>query len=396
MISFEEAYETIQVHTKDFGTEEIPLYHGIGRVLREDWLADRDMPPFDRVSMDGIAVNYAGVQSLEKIKIEAVIAAGDAQATLSNTSHCVEIMTGAMLPIGADTVIRYEDLSIENGFAKINTSYSAHQNVHARAKDRQQGELLVPSGSLLSASEIGVAASIGKSEIQVAKQPRTIIISTGNELVEVHEQPAPHQIRRGNVYRMQAMLKHQGLTVDTAHLRDEKEEILTQLKKYIEQYDLIILSGGVSKGKFDCLPDALERCQVRKHFHRVAQRPGKPFWFGTHPSGTTVFALPGNPISSFMCLNIYVIDWLRSCQGLGPMQRPFAILSSAFDFKPDLTFFLEAKIKYDPSGKLMAQPMRGNGSGDLANLCRGDAFIKLPRGKERFEAGEVFEVYWYR
>lgn len=396
MIDVNEAYEIVQAHSRNFGNEIIPLDQGIGRVLREDWHCDRNLPPYDRVSMDGIALNFSGANGLKKLKIAGVVAAGDKKTTLDQADQCLEIMTGAVLPHQADTVIRYEDVTIENGFATINEAFVKNQNIHWEGKDRKKEELLVSQNTVLSASEIGVGASVGKHEITVARFPKTIIISTGNELVEVHEKPAPHQIRRGNVYRMQATLKHLGLQVDTAHLRDDEDVIKKSLERYLATYELIILSGGVSKGKFDFLPTALEQCGVTKHFHRVAQRPGKPLWFGTHPDGATVFALPGNPVSSFMCLTVYVIDWLRTSLGLPANERPQAVLSSPVLFKPDLTYFLEVKLSSAPDARLLAKPMKGNGSGDLANLCRGDAFIRLPRGRVDFAEGEVFPVYYYR
>lgn len=370
--------------------------NGIGRVLMEDWHCDRELPPYDRVTMDGIAIYYDEAIQQLSLKIDGVVAAGDPQATLVHPAHCLEVMTGAMLPLGADTVIRYEDLDISGQQAVVSGAYRKGQNVHTRGSDRKHDELLVPAGTQLSSSEIGVGAAIGKSTIEVSRQPRTIIISTGNELVEVDQVPLPHQIRRGNVYRLQASLKHMGLHADTDHIIDDAEVTTERLRQHIADYDLIILSGGVSKGKFDFLPAALEQCGVEKKFHRVAQRPGKPLWFGVHPEGTTVFALPGNPISSFMCQMIYVIDWVRRCCGLHLMKRPMAVLSADIQFKPALTYFMVVSTDYNNEGVLMATPQPGNGSGDLANLVEGDAFIRLPADRSEFYKGEVFSLYTYR
>lgn len=396
MIDIKEALEIVHSHSRDFGVESIGLAHGIARVLREDWHCDRDLPPYDRVTMDGIALNYDGGSALGKLQIDDVVAAGDPQAHLLHKDHCVEIMTGAMLPIGADTIIRYEDVVIEEGFAHIKVDYKKHQNIHWRGEDRKKNELLVPKNTLLSPSEIGVGASIGKHEILVSRNPKTIVISTGNELVEIDETPEPHQIRRGNVYRIQATLQHMGLSVDTAHIRDDKAETITELERILEEYELIILSGGVSKGKFDFLPGALDKCGVQKHFHRVAQRPGKPIWFGTHPNGTTVFALPGNPVSSFMCLTIYLIDWLRLSLGLSIEKRQHAQLTEEVTFNPALTYFLEVAVETDNDGQMLAHPKKGHGSGDLANLLYGDAFIMLPTGRNIFKKGESFPIFQYR
>ena len=397
MISVEEAYSIVLDHAVDFGSEQIPLREGIGRVLREAWHGDRDLPPYHRVTMDGIGMNFEGAQGQSALPIVGVAAAGDPQHRLTDPAACLEVMTGAVLPENCDTVIRYEDLEITDGVARVQIAYNKGQNIHYRGEDRKAGDLLVSRGTVLSASEIGVGASIGQHQIEVARLPKTMIISTGNELVEVHEQPAPHQIRRGNVYRLEASLRHLGLSVDTAHLLDDEDEIKAKIAEYLDTYDLIILSGGVSKGKFDYLPSALADLGVEKLFHRIAQRPGKPFWFGRHKQKeTTVFALPGNPVSSFMCTQVYLMDWLKESLGMPVANLPHGILQAAVDFKPDLTYFLEVSLEYDKQGRILAHPQKGHGSGDLANLLRGDAFIRLPRGKDHFAAGEVYPLYFYR
>lgn len=397
MISFSEAYNIVLEHLADFGVERIPLQQGIGRVLREEWHSDRDLPPFHRVTMDGIGIHYDSAKGMTEIPIAGVVAAGDPQRSLADKTTCLEVMTGAVLPGNCDTIIRYEDVEIQDGLARITVDYWKGQNIHRKGEDRKAGDLLVKPGTLLSASEIGVGASIGQHEIEVARLPRTMIISTGNELVEIHETPAPHQIRRGNVYRLEASLRHLGLNVDTAHILDDKEEIKRKLADYLDTYDLLILSGGVSKGKFDYLPTALADLGVEKLFHRIAQRPGKPFWFGRHiQKQTTVFALPGNPVSSFMCTQVYLMDWLRTSLGISLATRPHGILQAPVDFPRDLTYFLEVSVNYDEQGRILVHPQKGHGSGDLANLLRGDAFIRLPRGKDHFAAGEVYPLYFYR
>ena len=395
MISFEEAYQIVLQHKKEFGSEYIPLQKGIGRVLRENWSADRDLPPYNRVTMDGIAVLYSGVQKNNPLKIEGVAAAGSPQMTLQNNAACLEVMTGSILPNNTDTVIRYEDLTVENGTATINLDFREGQNVHTKGSDRQQGDPLISEFTKLSPAEIGVGASIGKAEVLVSKLPSILIISTGDELVDINKQPLAHQIRKSNVYRIESTLKAIGVNVKTAHLNDNLEEIIAKLKTYINTFDVLILSGGVSKGKFDFLPEALKKVGVEKHFHKVAQRPGKPFWFGSHPDGCTVFALPGNPVSSFMCTQVYVLDWLNVSLGLPPITRPKAILTEDLTFKPDLDYFLVAKLSYSDDGKLLATPKAGNGSGDLANLVDGDCFVRLVTGKIDFIKGEIFDCYFY-
>jgi molybdopterin molybdotransferase len=190
-------------------------------------------------------------------------------------------------------------------------------------------------------------------------------------------------------------LRHYDIQVDTRHLDDDYDKILETLTDVLVNYDLVILSGGVSKGKFDFLPDALAECGVEKHFHKIKQRPGKPFWFGSKGS-TTVFAFPGNPVSSFMCMQQYFIPWLEHCIRMKPKKTITAELAEDVYFKPDLTYFLEVRLDFSETGKIIAQPVKGNGSGDLANLVDADAFIKLPMGRDTFSGGETFPLVLYR
>ena len=397
MITFEEAYRIVIDHTRDFGITKIPLLDSVGRVLRESWKADRDFPPFDRVMMDGIAIHYDDTVSIEcGFKTEGIAAAGDPQKHLINPRNCIEVMTGAILPQGANTVIRYEDVDIQNGMATINVKPLEGQNIHKKGKDRADGDVLLESGKLITSADIGVGAFIGKHEVTVSKVPNTLIVSTGNELVGVNQSPLPHQIRMSNVYQISSVLKDQfDILAERIHLDDNEDIIKSTLASEIESKDLIILSGGVSKGKFDFIPEALEFLGVKKLFHRVKQRPGKPFWFGVHPNGCTVFALPGNPISSFMCTQVYLRPWIEKSLGIDHENQMFAQLSEGISFKPDLTYFLEVKLSRNSKGQIQATPQKGNGSGDLANLSRAHAFLQLPRGRVKFEKGEVYAYHQF-
>ncbi|MEM1319669.1 MAG: molybdopterin molybdotransferase MoeA [Bacteroidota bacterium] len=398
MISVQEALTIILEHRKDFAVEQVPLDQAIGRLLREDLLADRDFPPYNRVTMDGIAIRYEDFERGQRhFAVQGTVAAGMPQQTLQAADHCLEIMTGAILPEQADTIIRYEDVEIKNGAARITIdTVKARQNVHRKGSDREQGARVVEAGMLLSPAEVGVAATIGKAQLAVSQLPSCLIISTGDELVGIDQQPLPHQIRRSNVHRLQATLAKHHILADTAHLMDDLEEVTRRLEGFLGQYEVIILSGGVSKGKFDYIPEALARLGVEKCFHRVAQRPGKPFWFGQAPNGTVVFALPGNPVSSFMCMQAYFLPWLRASLGLAPTPYPKALLKTPVTFRPDLVYFLQVAIEYDQEGRIWARPVEGRGSGDLANLADADAFLQLPQGRTAFNAGEVFPLIVYR
>jgi molybdopterin molybdotransferase len=398
MITVEEALTIINENLVDFGTEKISLDKSLNRVLKENLKTDRDLPPYDRVTMDGIAIQYEEfVSGKVSFPIEDIAAAGMPRKRLSSGKNCLEVMTGSIMPLNCDTVIRYEDLKIKDQTATIIVSnLSPKQNIHYKGEDRKSKELIVAKDTIISSAEIGVAASIGKSDILVSRLPRTLVISTGDELVPINAIPLDHQIRRSNVYRIVTSLLDYGIQADNKHLNDDEEEITRALKVYLENYDVLILSGGVSKGKFDFLPRVLEKVGVKKLFHRIKQRPGKPFWFGKYRDKCTIFALPGNPVSSFLCMHRYFNYWLHSSLNSKISTIPCAELTRDVQFKPDLTYFLEVKIKFNNQGKILATPVKGNGSGDLANLVDADAFIELPRGKEFYTSGEVYPVYFYR
>lgn len=398
MITVEDALQIISSTVRDYGTEQVALIDAAGRILREPLIADRPMPPYDRITMDGIAIAFDTFERGQRtFPIAGIAAAGSPRQKLNDPEACLEAMTGGILPEGTDTVIRYEDLHIENLSAKVLIDdVMRGQNIHRCGIDRQAGELVARAGTRVSAAEIGLGATLGCSVVKVSRLPKTIIISTGDELVDIHEQPLPHQIRRSNVYRLQATLAGLGITARTSHLRDNPDEIRSELARILASEEVIILSGGVSKGKFDFLPVILEELGVKKHFHRISQRPGKPFWFGESREGALVFALPGNPVSSFLCTHRYFIPWLHQSMGLPPGPHPVGVLAHDFTFRPDLTYFLQVRVSYTPDGHIMAHPIEGNGSGDLANLVDADAFLQLPRGKDTFKAGEAFPLFFYR
>ncbi|MEM8524377.1 MAG: molybdopterin molybdotransferase MoeA [Bacteroidota bacterium] len=398
MITVEEATQIVLASTKDFGTTMVALHDAIGQILREDLTADRDFPPYNRVKMDGVAIAYeAFEQGKRSFPIQEVAAAGSPQKKLSVLTNCLEVMTGAILPEGTDTVIRYEDIETEGDSAYIKVDeIQANQNVHRQGSDRAKETVIVKAGKRISPAEIGIAATVGKTQLKVSRLPKTIIISTGDELVEIRETPLPYQIRKSNVHLLKTTLTQFGIQADTAHLQDDWEEILEKLGQILQDYDAILLSGGVSKGKFDFLPKVLEELGVNKHFHKIQQRPGKPMWFGTAPSGATIFALPGNPVSSFMCMQRYFIPWLRKSLGTSDTATPYAVLNEEVTFKPNLTYFLQVKIAYSKDGRLLANPVCGNGSGDLANLTEADGFLELEQGKDVYQQGETHRFWGFR
>jgi len=395
MITSEEAKHIILNSTQEFGVEEIPFIKSVGRILKETIVADRDFPPFNRVSMDGIAIDFKAFQKGQRaFKVEGIQPAGSAQISLQNSENCIEVMTGAVLPKNTNAVIRYEDVEIKNDVARIiiNEVFD-FQNIHEKGKDRKVGETLIEKNTIISAAEIGVFATVGKSTIKVAKQPKIMILSTGDELVDVNEKPEEHQIRRSNVFTLVAALEHLKIESETSHITDDKPILRQKIAQFLNDYDVLLCSGAVSKGKFDFLPEVFDELGVEKRFHRVAQRPGKPFWMGETKS-CKVFAFPGNPISTFVNCLAYFYSWYYKSVGVKTKEET-AILTEDVTFKPNLTYFLQVKLSHK-FGHILATPIKGNGSGDLASLVNADAFIQLPNDKTEFKTGENYPIIRYR
>jgi len=394
MITVEAAEKIVLSRIKDYGTEAIPFMSALGRVLAEEMVADRDLPPYDRATMDGIAVRAGDIENgLRRFRIKATQAAGETPIDITEPGECIEIMTGAAVSPSANTVIRYEDATIQDGWATVNIdTIGLGQNIHRKGKDRKRGETVVAAHQYITPALISMAASLGLATLKVKKLPKVMIISSGDELVEVNQMPSDYQIRRSNNYTLQAILQQHAIAADMLHIPDDPNITRQQVGKCLQQYEVIILSGGVSMGKFDYIPQALESLLVTPLFYKVQQRPGKPFWFGAHGGGTLVFALPGNPVSGFMCIHRYFIPWLRASLGL-PMNQQHAALGEDVSFPPPMQYFLQVKLAGNEQGLLIGMPVAGNGSGDFANLADTDAFMELPAERNNFRKGEVFPIW---
>lgn len=391
MISVEKALEIVVNSSQDFGVDEIPFLKSSGRILKESIFADRDFPPFNRVTMDGIAIDVTSFQNGRRsYKIKGIQPAGSEQISLKNHENCIEVMTGAVLPKNTSAVIRYEDITIKNGIATVNIdAIYDRQNIHEQGKDEQKGTELIAKNTLIGAAEIGVFATVGKSFVKVAKHPKVMIISTGDELVSVDEIPLAHQIRKSNVFTLVSLLEKLQVPSETSHILDDKVVLKSTIKAYLETFDVLLFSGAVSKGKFDFLPEVFNELGVKKLFHEVAQKPGKPFFFGKTEK-CTVFGFPGNPVSTFVNCLVYFYPWFYKSVGL-KMEEKTAILSENVIFKPNLTYFLSVKLSYR-FGHLIATPINSNGSGDLSSLLKADGFIQLPNDHNEFQKGESFKV----
>lgn len=397
MISVEQAEKIIQSELRDYGAEIMPFELTLGRVLAENIKADRDLPPFNRVTMDGIAVNYDAVANgISSFHIKSTQAAGDLPFEIKEPDHCVEIMTGAALPGSVDTVIRYEDLMIRADVASILSDpveIKRGQNIHSQGRDKKKGDLVARTGQLVTPAIISLAASVGEAELRVKKLPRVVIISSGDELVEVEQTPLVYQIRKSNNYTVRAVLQQHGLDATMIHIPDDIEVTKEKIAFCLQNFDVILVSGGISMGKFDYIPRALEEMQVQQLFYKVEQRPGKPFWFGKHDNGALVFAFPGNPVATFMCMHRYFLPWLQASLGLHAKPAVQAVLGDKITFNPKLKYFLQVKLSVNEHAQLIAMPIEGNGSGDFANLADTDAFMELPSDRDHFHKGEVHKVW---
>ena len=389
MISVEEALAIVLSKPGIYGIETVPLMDACNRFLGEDIFADRDSPPYNRVMMDGIAVD-SSVLSLNETGIffiESIQAAGDSQKILLDRNNCIEVMTGAILPAKTDTVVPYENIDIIDGRAYIKQPVVAKKYIHLKGSDHKKNQQVLHKGKRLHAADIGLLAAVGITHVPVFVLPKTAIIATGNELVDVGKIPESHQVRMSNVYSLHAALKMDMITADIFHINDDEAILFNQVSAVAAAYDVVLISGGVSKGKYDYVPGILNKLGVEKLFHQVAQRPGKPFWFGHHPGlHTHVFAFPGNPVSTFVCYHYYFRQWLFSSSGYR-LQLPLITLSEEIIPSNILSQFIPVVLTID--GDQVCE-LSNNGSGDLFSLSIIDGFIFLPKGDKTYPAKTSF------
>ena len=397
MLTPAEADLLIGQHLQCLPIESLPLAQCAGAVLRENVYAERDEPPFDRVAMDGVALDSrAAGGGARTFRVQATQAAGDPPLTLASPQDCIEVMTGAVLPAGCNTVVPFEELSVARGQAALaaGTRLEAWQHVDRRGSDTRQGTLLLSAGARLRAPEIAIAAAAGMARIRVSNQPMLAVISTGNELIEPGEPVLAHQVRRSNAYAIVSALRERGFQrVADDHIPDDTQQLRARLRFHLETHDVLVLSGGVSMGRFDLVPKVLEELGVRAVFHRVAQRPGKPLWFGVAPSGAAVFGLPGKPVSTLVCLTRYVLPALCGSLGQSPAPAERIALGAPVTVTLPLTHFVPVRLEQDDWGRTWAQPAPIHGSGDFTALAGTGGFVELPPGPNTYAKGFVTRVF---
>ena len=390
MLTTAEALEKILSAMPDFPAEAADVQSATGRILRQAVTAERDQPPFDRVMMDGIAVAFADFDSgTRSFPIQCTQMAGEPATTLE-TGKCIEIMTGAALPEEADCIVPVERIELADGTATLEAGYEPeqHQFIHPRASDHAADAELLAPGKRITPMDVAVITSAGLTSVSVSRSPVIRIISTGDELVPAGQPIEAHQVRMSNGPAIEAMLAEHGYP-DAVHdhLLDERDVLEERIGKHLDDADVLVLSGGVSMGKADYVPEVLAKLGVEVIFHRVSQRPGKPMWFGMGRDGQAVFALPGNPVSALVCCRQYVIPALHKAS-LETEQLPeFASLAGDVTFKPDLTCFQPVRLISNAVGQVLAMPVKTNTSGDFTALSGTDGYVELAKEQSHFPAG---------
>lgn len=400
MTNVEQAFEWVMAERRSTQIAQLPLSEAQGKSLAVSVYAGKPYPPFDRVQADGIALRYEDFRSGARVYLSVgEQRAGEAALRLSSHKTCVRVYSGAMLPEGADTVIPDEQLEWEpdGRYARVKaTEVMPWQLVYTAGSDHKQGELLIAQGALLSPAEIGVLAFEGISEVAVYQPPVVAVISVGKELVDVEDTPLDGQLRDSNVYAVAAALRRKGMQPQVYHLEQEEEVSGELMRGLLDSCQAVLLTGGVSKTLHLRMPEILASMGVTSRFRGVTQRPGRGFWFGAKPEGAVVFGLPGNPLSTFLCLYRYVLPWLRQTAGVPMVPLAYAKLAEHFACDPEQTRFLQVKLIIDTDGVLWGVPLHVPGKGDFVNLTQADAFIELPAGSKDFALGSGCKFWDYR
>ena len=378
LITPTEADKIISESIAPLTTETVPFAAALKRTLRQSLVADRDFPPFDRVMMDGIACRSRDL-ALGPLRMQGLHPAGSPIPAALEPGHCWQIMTGATLPPDCDTIIPVEEISLNQNHATISLNYQPHagQFIHREGSDCIAGTELLAPGTLLTPAHLGLAATIGATKLTVTKQPRVTILTTGDELVPPHEVPLPHQLRQSNGTVLQGALNERdphNPFLKRQHLSDDLEETKTALAHALNESDLILLSGGISKGKKDFIRLALESLIGLPAFHGVAQRPGKPLaYWNPSSKNPPIFALPGNPNSTYLTFLRYVRPALHLLAGSTVPSGIQLPLANTPEPHPKLTCFLPATLQ--PNGKLAI--LTPQNSGDFASALDSAGFIEL-------------------
>ena len=373
--------------------ETVALEQALHRVLAVPVLADRDYPPFHRSARDGFAVRAADVAATPaRLRVLGETRAGEPSRFKIGLGEAVEIMTGAPGPVGADAVVMVEYSSRDGEFVRLDEGVPAGRNLILQGSEGPAGSVVLAPGTLLDYTQIALLASVGAGRVSVYRQPRVAILSTGDEVVEIEQQPEPFQIRNSNAHSLAAQVVRQGGVPVVLPVAPDKLDPTRELIRRGLEADMLLLSGGVSAGKYDLVEQVLAELGAELHITQVAIQPGKPLVFatvGTKP----IFGLPGNPISTMVTFEVFARLALHRLAGRASSPLPFlhARLASDFHHKPVLTRFLPAVL--DGSyGEVRVNPLKWQGSGDLIAVARADCYLVATAGRESWKAGEWIAV----
>jgi molybdopterin molybdotransferase len=396
MLTFEEArgkiIEQLGKRKGPCATGVVSVWEALGLVLAEEVKTDREYPPFDRSTRDGYAVRAKEVAPGAKLKCVGEIKAGDTVSEPLAAGTCVQIMTGAAVPAGADAVVMIEHTQREGDVVRFERAAQAGQNIVPRGSEAAAGQALLKPGMRLGYAELALAAQVGAAELKCAKKPRVAILSTGDEVVAVEEAPGAFQIRNSNSVSLAAQVRVAGgEPVALGNAADRVEELGEKIERGLKE-DVLVLSGGVSMGKYDLVEKVLKAMGAEFYFDAVAIRPGKPAVFGMC-QGKPVFGLPGNPVSTMVTFELFVapaIDLLSGAEAR-PLPLVEARLGEALTEKPGLAHFLPARVEWS-GGAPEVKALKWQGSGDIAALAKANCFLVVPADRDKIAAGDRVSV----
>jgi molybdopterin molybdotransferase len=399
MLSYEDARRKVIEATgklrRTSATETVGLTQGLGRVLAEEIRADRDYPPFDRAARDGFAVRSADCSKPGAVlRVIGEIRAGAAPAGSIGTRECMQVMTGAAVPSGADAVVMIEQTHAgeQKDEVVIERAAQADMNFVPRGMEARVGDVLLQTGKRLGEAELALAAQTGCVQVKVLRKPRVAILSTGDEVVALDAQPGPFEIRNSNSVSLAAQVSLAGgEPVLLGNAKDCSEELRKKIERGLEE-DILVLSGGVSAGKYDLVEDVLRELGAEFYFDAVEIRPGRPAVFGTC-RGKPVFGLPGNPVSTMVTFELFVVPAMDIVAGIVPRSLPLvkAKLARAVEKKGALSHFVPAMLEW-PEGEAIVTELEWKGSGDVVTVARGNCFLVVPKSKLKFAAEEWVDV----
>ena len=393
-VSIDQALESLRRNITPLASEEVALSDACCRVLRQPVFGDRDMPPFDRVMMDGIAIRYK--RKATRWNLQGTQYAGDDPGSIVDPHACVEIMTGSVLPVGADTVVPVEDYKIEDDKVLLNadTKIKKGQFVHRRGAISHSGDCLIAPPVVLDGKNLAICASVGLTHLKVTRKPRIAFISTGDELVHSDCLPEASQIRLTNDRPVGVELHKLGLALaQRHHLPDDRKSILELLNRLKRGQDLIVFSGGVSKGRADFIATCVWEAGFEVLFHGVKQKPGGPLLAAKHPSGAFVLGMPGNPISSLVCTRLYLRVILSILYGWPLHMRKIAV-SGKHTFPGVKARLLPVKLVEDEKKGTIAKILDPATSDNMLAVLNSDGFVRIPVDEHQESSKKrVFEYF---